>query len=245
MFHFFIFISLFYHTHSSDITQKKLNSALIESVQNGNLESIKNLLDQGADIDCANDLGDRPITLAVEIQNLGLIKALLNQGADVNAIDGNFRTPLMIAMECQDLRRKSSKQIFETLLDQCPNLAIEDMDGNTALSDAVEAHSCYYLKRMLTRFDAQHLASIKNKNGQNLTDLVLQEHDPRKTKLLCGSQLFKDQVSKKLISKIENIASHDGDLSAEVISTLVHGLKEFPELVDNKKKPRHEHSYFI
>jgi ankyrin repeat protein len=247
MFHLFILIALFSCVQSCDITQKNLNSALIKSVKKGNLETLKNLLDQGADIDCANDLGDRPITLAVENQNLGIIKALLKRGADVNAKDGNSRTPLMLAMECQDLRKKSAKQIFETLLDQCPNLATEDVDGNTALSDAAEANSCYYLQEMLTRFDAQHLAGIKNRNGQNLTDLVLLEHDSRKTKLLCRNRLFKDQVTKILISKIEAIASNDGHLSAEVISTLVHGLKEFPELVDKKKRPRHEfeHNYFI
>jgi ankyrin repeat protein len=247
MFKFAICLIISFFLQSGEISQKKLNLKLIQLVQNGNLATIKNILDQGADLNCANKLGDRPLTLAIENQNLGVLNELLRRGADVNALNGNLRTPLMVAMECQDLRRKTSKQIFESILDHCPNLAIEDLDGNTALSDAVEAHSCYYLQQILKRFAPEHLAAIKNKNGHNLTDLVLQEHDSRKTKLLCDYQPFKNQVARKLISKISNIASQDGQLSAEVISTLVHGLNEFPELVKERKKPRleHEYNYFI
>lgn len=242
MFKFYISILLF-SLLASEINQKKLNSGLIQSINHNNLESVRIFLAQGADKNCANRRGDRPITLAIENQNLALVNELLDIGADVDAVDGNNRTPLMLAMEYQN---SESKSIFDRVLVNCPNLAIEDLDGNTALTDAVEAKDCYYLNKLLTSFDSEYLAAIKNKNGQNLTDLVLQERNSRKTMLLCNYPIFKNQVAKKLISKITNIASHDCPLSAEVVATLAHGLDKFPEFGEIRKKPKiEEHNYFI
>jgi ankyrin repeat protein len=243
----FIYLIFSLIAQAGQISQKKLNQSLIKSVRNGNLDNVKDLLSQGADINCVDELGDRPLTVAIENQNFNLVEQLLENSANVDATDGNRRTPLMLAMEPQDLRKKSSKLIFEKVLDHCPNLAIEDLDSNTALNDAVEANNCYYLQKLLERYDTEYLSTIKNKNGQNLTDLVLQEHDQHKTNLLCNYPIFKNQVAMKLISKITNIASQECHLSAEVISTLAHGLDKFPEFVKPSKKPRLEanHHYFI
>jgi hypothetical protein len=229
---------------AGEITQRKLNSLLIKSINHNKLAAVNTYLEQGADINCANRLGDRPITLAIEKQNYPLVHELLARGADVDAHDGNNRTPLMLAMECQN---SDSKAIFERVLVDCPDLAIADLDGNTALTDAVEAKDCYYLKKILTIYDAGYLAGIKNKNNQNLTDLVLQEQDSRKLHLLCNYPIFKNQVTQRLISKLTNIAAHECPLSAEVVSTLAHGLNKFPEFGENRKKRRiePEHSYYI
>ena len=234
--------------HASEITQKKLNQDLIKSIKENKLAVTKKLLDQGADINCANSLGDRPITLAVENQNLRLVMELLERGADVNAVDGNNRTPIMLAMESQNPQKKSCKLIYEYILDQRPDLTIVDTDGNTALTDIAEANTSYYLELLLKRFDAEYLAGIKDKDGCNLTDLILREHNSRKTQALCIFPIFKKQVSARLISKIANIAAHQGDLSAQVISTLAHALDKFPELVEPEKinkRARLEGDYFI
>jgi ankyrin repeat protein len=239
----FIYLCLF-ALRAAEISQKKLNLSFIKSVNHNNLESAKILLKKGADINCANKRGDRPITLAIENQNYALVNELLDYGANVDAVDGNNRTPLMLSMESQT---SGSRAIFDRVLVGCPNLAIVDLDGNTALTNAVEAKDCYYLKKLLSSFDHAYLAAIKDKNGQNLTDLVLQEDNFSKTKLLCNYPIFKNQVSRILISKITNVALHDCTKSSQLIAELAYGLNKFPEFEENRKKRRiePEHSYYI
>ena len=103
MFNIIKFLFICVIVHASEVTQKELNKNLIQSIKANDLVLTKKLLDQGADINCANRLGDRPITLAIENQNLRLVMELLERGADVNAVDGNNRTPVMRAMECLSL----------------------------------------------------------------------------------------------------------------------------------------------
>jgi ankyrin repeat protein len=248
MFNIIKFLFICVIVHASEVTQKELNKNLIQSIKANDLVLTKKLLDQGADINCANRLGDRPITLAIENQNLRLVMELLERGADVNAVDGNNRTPVMRAMECQNPQKKTAKLIFEYILNQGPDLTIADLDGNTAITDIAEASTSFYLELLLKRFDSEYLARIKDKAGCNLTDLILREHNSRKTQALCISPLFKKQVAESLISKIVNIAAHEGALSAQVIGSLAHGLDMFPEFAEresNRKKQCPEHDYYI
>jgi ankyrin repeat protein len=61
----------------------------------GNIEEIKNLIEQGADINAPGQFGDTPLHKAADSRQLETAKILLENGADVNAINVYHKhTPL-------------------------------------------------------------------------------------------------------------------------------------------------------
>jgi ankyrin repeat protein len=60
-------------------------------------DSLKFLVDRGADVNLKDKNGDAPLHIAVRNDHLQLTKRLLDQGADVNLPGAEGRTPLEIA----------------------------------------------------------------------------------------------------------------------------------------------------
>ncbi len=60
-------------------------------------DSLKFLVDRGADVNSTDANGDAALHIAVRNDQLLLVKRLIDQGADVNLPDGQGRTPLEIA----------------------------------------------------------------------------------------------------------------------------------------------------
>jgi ankyrin repeat protein len=60
-------------------------------------DSLKFLVDRGADVNATDAKGDAALHIAVRNDQLLLVKRLIDQGADVNLADGQGRTPLEIA----------------------------------------------------------------------------------------------------------------------------------------------------
>jgi ankyrin repeat protein len=60
-------------------------------------DSLKFLVDRGADVNATDADGDAPLHIAVRNNQLLLVKRLIDQEADVNLPDGQGRTPLEIA----------------------------------------------------------------------------------------------------------------------------------------------------
>ena len=92
-----------------NIEDNALGTPLYHFVEKGNLEVVKELLANGADVDrnapiyFATEKGRTPIHLApihlaVKMGNLELVKALIDAGADVNAFWAG-QTPLSIALD--------------------------------------------------------------------------------------------------------------------------------------------------
>jgi len=70
------------------------NTPLSSAVQNGNITSVKMLLDAGADVNAKNRNGDMPIHLAPSV---AMLQLLLEHGAQVNTPDRFGQTPLFHA----------------------------------------------------------------------------------------------------------------------------------------------------
>lgn len=60
-------------------------------------DSLKFLLQRGADIDARDERGDAVLHIAVRDDRLLLVKRLIDQGADVDLPDGEGRTPIELA----------------------------------------------------------------------------------------------------------------------------------------------------
>ena len=67
---------------------------LYHAVNNGNLEIVKLLVENGADVNVKNVVGQTPLHEAARCGYFEIVKYLIDKGADINAYDCVERTPL-------------------------------------------------------------------------------------------------------------------------------------------------------
>ncbi|CAG7915948.1 unnamed protein product [Penicillium olsonii] len=73
------------------------SASLSTVVSNGDLNAIKTLLDQGADVNAPGGIYGNALTVAASRGKLDALRLLLDRGADVNATGGDFQTALQAA----------------------------------------------------------------------------------------------------------------------------------------------------
>ncbi len=75
--------------------QQELNDKLIKATSNDDIEMVKLLIVNGADVNTKSKLGDRTtLMLASGFNRFAAVKLLIENGADVNAKDKDGRTAL-------------------------------------------------------------------------------------------------------------------------------------------------------
>ena len=107
------------------------NKSLLLAAKKGDVNSVNKLLDQGADINCKDDLGKSPLIQASSEGHVNVIDVLLSKGADINDIDIKGMTPLMNACE--------NPKAFERLLRE-PGIDLFKVSkiGKSALGYAID-----------------------------------------------------------------------------------------------------------
>jgi ankyrin repeat protein len=81
-------------------TQERLNQQFLDSVREGKIDKVKDLIEKGADINAKDNNGMTALMLASKNNRkeiVELVELLIKNGADVNAKDIYGRTALMIA----------------------------------------------------------------------------------------------------------------------------------------------------
>ena len=73
------------------------DESLIEAAKRGDLDEVKRLIENGADVNIKDNDGDTPLHYAASGGHLDVVKFLVENGADVNAKDKYGRTPLDVA----------------------------------------------------------------------------------------------------------------------------------------------------
>ena len=99
------------NTKKGELRAKKYwdETPLMYAVEKSNLEIVKILLDNGADVNAKDDYVNTALILAVYGENIEKIQLLLSAGADVNIKNRNGETILMTAIE------KNNTEIVELL----------------------------------------------------------------------------------------------------------------------------------
>lgn len=82
----------------ADIYDNLTNTPLIEAVRAGEVNTVKELLDAGADVNEPGEQGWTPLNWAAGTGNLELVTLLVEKGADVFKVGRDQRTPQMIAL---------------------------------------------------------------------------------------------------------------------------------------------------
>ena len=142
-----------------------------------NVESIKLLLDQGADVNIQHNYGYTPLYTACSNNSVESVKLLILNGANVNIPDNYGRTPLHLAC------RYNSVEIVKLLLYNGANVNIQDNKGFTPLHLACFSNSVGSVKLLLLNG-----ANVNSQNNDGETPLQIAQNNSSKDciKLLQG-----------------------------------------------------------
>jgi len=124
----FIFFLSFYLTY----TQEYKNELLISAIINGNYDSVRVLLKQGADVNYETIYGITPVLFAVEKGDTNIIKLLLENGANINVVPP-YDLPAIdfVIVNFRDT-------LLKFLLENGANPNLKDRKGITPLFYAIE-----------------------------------------------------------------------------------------------------------
>lgn len=93
-----------------------MQQGMINAINSKNVEQLKKLIDEGADINAVNKDGKTALHIAAKVaQSSSVVQMLLDAGADVNAKSFAGYTALMLALSNKD--KKASLDIVKTLVD--------------------------------------------------------------------------------------------------------------------------------
>jgi len=132
------------------VQQAKKNRALFEAVKKADIEQVKLLIAEGADVDARwgdttakeeeKNSDDNPLCYAVDANNMDLVKLLVEVGADVNA--GSW-PPLCRAVD------ENNTAIAEYLIDHGANVNVESPEGWTALCQTINVRNSVEMAELL------------------------------------------------------------------------------------------------
>jgi len=120
---------------------------LMSVIQDGNVQIVQYLVEQGADVNKANDKGFTPFLLACHLGNFAIVSYLFSKGVDVSTrVKGGF-TALMVA--CGSEHRNID--VINFLLNPIGvNVNETDDDGVTALMIASENGDINIVKNLIS-----------------------------------------------------------------------------------------------
>jgi hypothetical protein len=108
----------------------RLDRALVEAADEGDLDDVRDLLDRGGHVNAAVDGDGSPLIAAARAGHMDIVRLLLDRGADVNqAVAGDGAALIMAA-------REGHLEIVRLLLDRGADIELMVSDDENALIQA-------------------------------------------------------------------------------------------------------------
>ena len=123
------------------------HTPLMRAARDGNTERVKELIDQGVDINRRDDNGRTALVFAVINTHYETMKVLLEYGADVNAKSNKGGTALMAAASAGDLR------MVQALLDKGADVHARLLETNESAVTFAASHGYAEIVRLLSQVD--------------------------------------------------------------------------------------------
>jgi hypothetical protein len=150
-----------------------VNADLVVAVLKADINKVKSLLAEGADVNYRDESGDTVLMDAVHLnQPLELILLLLDEGADVNAKNTNknyFKEEESALIYAAG--NPHSASIIKLLLERGANVNIQDGKGRTALMRQAFWGGLEEVKLLLSKGAD---VNIKDKNGRTALEIALE-----------------------------------------------------------------------
>ncbi len=142
---------------------------LVATGYGGDEQSVKLLLDAGANVYLTNLYGATALQTASAYSSPQALKWLLERGAQVNGADKDGVTPLMGAVESvRDGSYRDTDENLAMLMAHGANIEAQDKNGDTALIDA-----CRNMSSKLVRSLLKYHPRTNTKNQKGQTALML------------------------------------------------------------------------
>ncbi|MHC4155680.1 MAG: ankyrin repeat domain-containing protein [Planctomycetota bacterium] len=136
-------------------------NGLHRAAKKGDVEEVKRLLDQGADLEARDKAGSTPLHLGSYTGRYEVVKLLIAAGADLNAKDDWGSTPL------HDAIYSRRRDVAELLIAKGADVKIRNKSGETPLSLAAgETGDMDFLRLLITRG-----ADVNNTNNAGYAPL--------------------------------------------------------------------------
>jgi ankyrin repeat protein len=186
------------------------------------------LIENGADINKPDNLGNTPLYEACVNHSLEMVKLLLDKGANVNFTNAYGQSPLMVSNDLE---------LADLLIENGANEDLEDIDGETVISYAVNHNQLGFYLRLPPFLRAVFVGKIDRVN--KLLDEgadINQSYDSRTGLILASKHVNYDMIKLLLergadpnIVDDMNYAAIDSLISAASISG--RGGKEFIDIL--------------
>ena len=138
-------------------------SPLMYALKNKNFAVIKTLLDNGADVNAHDSLGNTVLMYACRFNaDKDIVKMLIRYGANVNARDNNWKSVLMYASQNDNL------EILKILVQSGANVNAKMEDGTTALIIAAQNNPNIEIVKFLLDSGADIEARVMLKAVHNI-----------------------------------------------------------------------------
>lgn len=121
--------------HLDTYKQKVLNTELLEySAKKSSLQTIRELISKGADVNCKSHTGETPLMKASKVMFYNAVKLFIENGADVNAVtlsnhNALIRLAASIPVYSFD-KKQSPKKIVDLLVTSGIDLTVKDKINN-------------------------------------------------------------------------------------------------------------------
>lgn len=172
------------------LNQQRLNYALFEQVVKGDIEKVKELLSEGADIKAVNQQGYTALEQAVRLGNQALTEVLIASGARICAENQSGFTILMHAICCQHT------ELAEYLIKLGADVNKPNAMGLTPLMIAVEAKSIQNIK-LLIKYGAN--VNAVNQNGMTAIIIAVIKNNVKMAKVLIKKGANLTQENRSLV----------------------------------------------
>jgi ankyrin repeat protein len=131
--------------------RKKWNTQLHAAVQAGDIASVRDALDKGADIDVLDAVRrETAVHTSVAMENKGLIQLLLSRGANPNVMSEQNTTPLIIAANIGDRALPIVELLLAGRADPLQTPTVGPYAGNDALCVAASKWANAIMRHFLS-----------------------------------------------------------------------------------------------
>jgi ankyrin repeat protein len=118
---------------------------LMTAASSGDLELVRLLLENGADVNAIDTWGLTPLSYAISYQKIEIVRLLIEQGANVNVRGENDTTPLMKASATGNI------EVIELMLNKGADNKAKDKNKVTALMYAAADKQLDAMKFLISR----------------------------------------------------------------------------------------------
>ena len=135
------------------------------------LKKIKELVENGADVNFKDKLNNTVLSWACSCDNLEVVKYLIKKGADINNTDKNGSTPIIVAAY------NHLTKIVQYLIEQGADVSVIDNDNDSCFDNRnlIDFWSSYEIQKLLIKKDMKNIYLL-SKHGISIHPKIKQEY---------------------------------------------------------------------